>query len=48
MPRGKYKRLRCHINILKKNLKHKKITLRDAEKLMFRYDFGESLKKRDK
>ncbi len=33
MPKGKYKRLRCHIDILKKNLEHKKITLRDAEKL---------------
>lgn len=46
MPKGKYKRLGCHKIILKNNLKHKKFTLRDAEKSMFRYDFGESLKKR--
>jgi len=46
MPKGKYKRLRCHIDILKKNLKHKKITLRDAEKSMFRYDFRKSLRER--
>jgi len=46
MPKGKYKRLRCHKNILIKNLKHNKFTLADSEKLMFRYDFGESLKKR--
>lgn len=46
MPKGKYKRLRCHINILKKNLKQKKLTLREAEKSMFRYNFRKSLRER--
>ena len=46
MPKGKYKRLECHKNILKNNLKHKKLTLRDTEKLMFRYDFREFLRER--
>lgn len=46
MPKGKYKRLECHRNILKKNLKHKKLTLREAEKSMFRYNFRKSLRER--
>lgn len=46
MPKGKYKRLRCHINILKKNLKHKKLTLRDAIKSVFMFEFRKSLRER--
>ena len=46
MPKGKYKRLECHRNILKKNLKHKKITLREAVKSMFRYNFRKPLRER--
>ena len=46
MPKGKYKRLECHRNILKKNLKHKKLTLREAEKSIFRYIFRKSLRER--
>jgi hypothetical protein len=46
MPKGKYKRLHCHIKILKNNLKHKKLTLREAEKSMFRYNFRKSLRER--
>jgi hypothetical protein len=46
VPKGKYKRLECHKDILKKNLKHKKLTLREAEKSMFRYNFRKSLRER--
>jgi len=48
MPKGKYKRLECHINILKNNLKHKKFTIREAEKLMFILEFKKSLRERIK
>lgn len=48
MPKGKYKRLACHKNILKKNLKHKKLNLREAEKLRFRYKFKKLLRERIK
>lgn len=48
MPKGKYKRLECHKNILKKNLKHKKLNLREAEKLRFRYKFKKLLRERIK
>jgi len=48
MPKGKYKRLACHKNILKKNLKHKKLNLREAEKLRFRYKFKKLLRERTK
>jgi len=46
MPKGKYKRLECHKNILKKNLKHKKFTLRDAIKSVFMFEFRKSLRER--
>lgn len=46
MPKGKYKRLACHKNILKKNLKHKKFTLRDAIKSVFMFEFRKSLRER--
>ena len=48
MPKGKYKRLECHKNILKKNLKHKKLNLREANKLRFRYEFKKLLRERIK
>ena len=48
MPKGKYKRLECHKNILKKNLKHKKLNLREANKLRFRYKFKKLLRERIK
>ena len=48
MPQGKYKRLECHVNILKNNLKHKKLNLRQAEKLRFGYKFKKLLRERIK
>jgi butyrate kinase len=48
MPKGKYKRLACHKNILKKNLKHKKLNLREAKKIRFRYEFKKLLRERIK
>ena len=48
MPKGKYKRLACHKNILEKNLKHEKLNLREAEKLRFRYKFKKLLRERIK
>ena len=48
MPKGKYKRLECHKNILKKNLKHKKLNLREAKKLRFRYEFKKLLREKTK
>lgn len=46
MPKGKYKRLLCHKNILKNNLKHKKFTLRDAIKSVFMFEFRKFLGER--
>jgi len=48
MPKGKYKRLECHIKILKNNLKHKKFTIREAEKSMFNLEFRKFLRERIK
>ncbi|GAH01000.1 unnamed protein product [marine sediment metagenome] len=48
MPKGKYKRLHCHIKILKNNLKHKKFTIRDAIKSMFIFEFRKLLRERIK
>lgn len=48
MPKGKYKRLECHIKILKNNLKNKKVYLGEAEKIRFRYEFKKLLRERTK